>query len=395
MSENLREQLDLALEAQQATSEVLNAISRSPHDLQSILEMIVETSVRLCRSTAGHVRLLRDDGAYHIAAHKIDDPELAAAMIANPFRPSPESVAGRTVLAGETVHVHDVAADPYVSGFQKQISDHVRTAMSVPLKRDGEVIGVISVFNNYVRPYTDREIRLVETFADQALIAIENARLVEAVHRQAQVLKQFLSPAVADTLVKDGDEALRKSHRSLIATLFCDMRGFTAFCETAEPEETIEVLQTYHEEMGKLISAHKAGVDKRMGDGIMVIFNDPLPCDDPAGDAVRLAIAMRDCMAKLSEQWRRLGHRLGFGVGISLGYANIGMVGSEGRYDYTASGAAVNLANRLCDHAEDGEILLNVRAHNAIASNYKSVSNDDLSFKGIRDPVEVFKLVSS
>jgi GAF domain-containing protein len=197
LSDNLREQLDLALEAQQATSEVLSAISRSPNDLQPVLEMIVETSVRLCRSTFGHVRLLRDDGAYHIAAHKIDDPELVAAMIANPFRPGPESVSGRAVLAGETVHVPDVAADPHVSGFQKQISDKVRTAMAVPLKRDGEVIGLISVFNNYVRPYTDREIRLVETFADQALIAIENARLFnetqEALEQQSASANRFLS----------------------------------------------------------------------------------------------------------------------------------------------------------------------------------------------------------
>ena len=103
--------------------------------------------------------------------------------------------------------------------------------------------------------------------------------------------------------------------------------------------------------MGKLINAHGAGVDHRMGDGIMVLFNDPLPCDDPAGEAVRLAIAMRTRMAELGQQWKRLGHKLGFGVGISLGYATVGMVGSEGRFDYTASGTAINLASRLCDEA--------------------------------------------
>jgi len=207
-------------------------------------------------------------------------------------------------------------------------------------------------------------------------------------------LKRFLSPAVADALVSSGDETILTSHRALIATLFCDIRGFTAFCETAEPEETIEVLQAYHEEMGTLISAHGAGVDKRMGDGIMVIFNDPLPCEDPAGEAVRLSIAMRDRMATLCQQWKRHGHRLGFGIGISLGYATIGMVGSEGRYDYTASGTSVNLAARLCDQAEDGEILLSPRAYAAIEDDFRAESNGELCLKGIREPIEVFRLVT-
>ena len=143
------------------------------------------------------------------------------------------------------------------------------------------------------------------------------------------------------------------------------------------PEETIEVLQTYHEEMGKLIVAHGAGVDHRSGDGIMVLFNDPLPCDDPAGDAVRLAIAMQERMSELCAGWKRLGHRLGFGVGISLGYATIGMVGSEGRYDYTASGTAVNLAARLCDRAEDGEILLSPRTAAAIEDGFQVERSPD------------------
>ena len=186
-----------------------------------------------------------------------------------------------------------------------------------------------------------------------------------------------------------------KSHRALLGVLFCDIRGFTAFCETAEPEETIEVLQTYHEEMGKLIDTYGAGVDHRMGDGIMVLFNDPLPCEDPAGDAVRLALAMRERMIELCKRWKRLGHRLGFGVGISLGYATVGMVGYEGRYDYTASGTAVNLAARLCDRAKDGEVLLSPRAYTAIEDDFKALSNGEVSLKGIREPVEVFRLVGA
>jgi class 3 adenylate cyclase len=206
-------------------------------------------------------------------------------------------------------------------------------------------------------------------------------------------LKRFLPAAVADTVISQGADKLLSSHRALLGVLFCDIRGFTAFCESAEPEETIEVLQSYHEEMGKLINEHNAGVDHRMGDGIMVLFNDPVPCDDPAGDAVRLAVAMRAKMAELCKNWKRLGHRLGFGVGVSFGYATVGMVGYEGRYDYTASGTAVNLAARLCDRAEDGEILLSPRAYTAVEDEFVGEKTGEASLKGIREPVQIFRLL--
>jgi len=208
-------------------------------------------------------------------------------------------------------------------------------------------------------------------------------------------LKRFLSPQVANAVISSGDEGILSSHRALIGILFCDIRGFTAFCETAEPEETIEFLQTYHEEMGKLINAHGAGVDHRWGDGIMVIFNDPFPCEDPAGDALRLALAMREKMEEICLRWKRLGHRLGFGVGISLGYATVGMVGSEGRFDYTANGTAVNMAARLCDHAEDGEILLSPRAYTAVEDDFAAETLGEMTFKGIRQPVEVFRVMDA
>jgi class 3 adenylate cyclase len=275
--------------------------------------------------------------------------------------------------------------------------------------QNGEVIGAFGLAKFEVAPFDADDIALVETFAAQAAIAIENVRQFRALEAlnaelgkrvEEQVseiermgrLKRFLPAAVADTVVSSGSEKMLSSHRALLGVLFCDIRGFTAFCETAEPEETIEVLQTYHEEMGKLINEHRAGVDHRMGDGIMVLFNDPLPCDDPAGDAVRLALAMQARMAELSKSWKRMGHRLGFGVGISLGYATVGLVGYEGRSDYTASGTAVNVAARLCDHAEDGEMLLSARAAIAVEDDFHSVSLGDVALKGIREPVEIFRL---
>jgi len=281
---------------------------------------------------------------------------------------------------------------------------------------NGAGIGSIGLYRREKRLFSSDEIDLVQTFADQAVIAIENVRQFKALQERTEEvqalnesleirvdeqvgeiermgrLKRFLSPAVAEAVVTRGEDML-SSHRALIATLFCDIRGFTAFCETAEPEETIEVLQTYHEEMGHLISVHNGGVDKRMGDGVMVVFNDPLPCDDPAGDALRMALAMREKMAELSKKWKRLGHRLGFGVGISLGYATVGMVGSAGRYEYTASGTAINLAARLCDEADDGEILLSPRAYTAVEDDFAAEARGEIAFKGIKAPVEVFRVI--
>ena len=282
----------------------------------------------------------------------------------------------------------------------------------MPLMRNGLAIGAIGMRRIDPKGFTQKQIQLSQTFAAQAVIALENVRQFMAleslnaelaVRVQEQVveiermgrLKRFLPVAVADTVISSGSEKILESHRALLGVLFCDIRGFTAFCETAEPEETIEVLQTYHEEMGKLINAHGAGVDHRMGDGIMVLFNDPLPCEDPAGDAVRLAIALRERMVELCKGWKKLGHRLGFGVGISLGYATVGMVGYEGRYDYTASGTSVNLAARLCELAEDGEILLSPRAYTAIEDDFKATSEGEVSLKGIREPVEIYKLMDA
>ena len=207
-------------------------------------------------------------------------------------------------------------------------------------------------------------------------------------------LRRFLSPQVADLIVEAGDDSILQSHRCEIATLFCDLRGFTAFSETGEPEEVMEVLQRYHETMGRLIYEHDGAIDHRAGDGIMIIFNDPIACDEPALRAVRLALAMRLAMRPLTEEWRKLGHDLGFGVGVSLGYATLGMVSFEGRYDYTANGSAVNLAARLCDEARDGQILISGRAYATLDGAIEVEPLGSLDLKGFHRPIEAHSVVS-
>jgi class 3 adenylate cyclase len=381
-----------------------------------VFDAIVRNAVVLCGSLFANVFLF-DGSLLHLgASHNVDERYFQLLNEKYPLAPDRSQVSGRVILERSVIQIEDALSDPdYDKRFPK--AGQWRRMLGVPLLVDNDVVGVIVIGWREAGPVLPRHEALVQTFAAQAVIAIENVRQFKALEaRTAEVqalneglearvaeqvgeiermgrLKRFMPPAVADAVVLAGDDKLLASHRALIATLFCDIRGFTAFCETAEPEETIEVLQTYHEQMGKLISAHGAGVDHRMGDGIMVLFNDPLPCDDPAGDALRLALAMRARMAELCTGWKRLGHRLGFGVGISLGYATVGMVGSEGRYEYTASGTAVNLAARLCDQAADGEILLSARAGIAVQDDFEVESGGELTLKGIHTPTEVFRVL--
>jgi class 3 adenylate cyclase len=418
--ENVRQfrELQSRLEREAATREILQVISRSRDDEAPVFDVINETAMRLCRATESIIWTI-DGDRFVVGSVCGADPELPRIFAENPIPLNASSAAGRAVLKRALVHIEDLHADPEIRDLPVSRRLQSRTLLAVPLlSADGNPVGVITIFRREVRPFEPQQIDLVQTYATYATIAIENVRQFKALESRTEEvqalnaslefrveeqvgeiermsrLKRFLPAAVADTVVSTGSEKLLKSHRALLGILFCDIRGFTAFCETAEPEETIEVLQNYHEEMGKLIVAHGAGVDHRMGDGIMVLFNDPVPCDDPAGEAVRLAIAMRERMAALCLGWKKLGHRMGFGVGISFGYATVGMVGYEGRYDYTASGTAVNLAARLCDHAKDGEILLSPRAFTAVEDEVICEPGGTLELKGLAAPVEVMNAVA-
>jgi len=415
--DGLRAELDRMRERANATQEILEIISRTHGDEQPVFEAILENAAHLCRAPHAFLQLRNEaDTFLEVAAQNFRASDFLDLLRANPIplQNNEGSISVRALKVTTPTQYDDIrlleGTDLYTPQLGYAIeAEGMRTALFVPLIAEGEGIGVIVLYKHEVAPFKADEISLVQTFAAQAVIAVENVKQFKALERlnaelsrrvDKQVgeiermgrLKRFLPTAVADAVVTSGSEAMLKSHRALLGVLFCDMRGFTAFCETAEPEETIEVLQTYHEEMGKLINTHGAGVDHRMGDGIMVLFNDPLPCDDPAGAAVRLAIAMRERMAALCIGWKKLGHRLGFGVGVSLGYATVGMVGFEGRFDYTASGTAVNLAARLCDEAQDGEILLSPRASIAVEDDFDVESRGEVSLKGIREPVEVFRV---
>ena len=205
-------------------------------------------------------------------------------------------------------------------------------------------------------------------------------------------LQRFLPQQVAELVLSSGGEQMLVSHRRNIAVVFGDLRGFTAFSEISEPEEVMKVLGEYHEALGDLIVRYEGTLERFAGDGLMVLFNDPLPCPEPTLQAVRMAMEMCECVGELSEGWRKQGHELGFGVGIAEGYATLGTVGFRGRFEYSAIGSVTNLASRLCDEAGDGEILLSQRAFAAVEGSIQTEAARDLILKGFTRPMPAWRV---
>ena len=206
-------------------------------------------------------------------------------------------------------------------------------------------------------------------------------------------LKRFLSPQLAQIVVSSEDERLLESHRRDITVVFCDLRGFTAFSEAGEPEEVMGVLREYHETMGELIFRFEGTLERFAGDGLMVFFNDPLPCKDPALQAIKMALAMGNRAGALSHKWRRRGHQLGFGVGIAQGYATLGKIGFEGRFDYAAIGTVTNLASRLCDKAKDRQILISQRVYGEVEDVVDVEPLGELILKGLNRPIIAYNVL--
>jgi adenylate cyclase len=205
-------------------------------------------------------------------------------------------------------------------------------------------------------------------------------------------LKRFLPPQLAQLIVSSRDERILESHRREITILFCDLRGFTAFAEATEPDEVMVVLREYHTALGVLIDKFEGTVERFAGDGLLVLFNDPLPCLDPSVRAVQMAIEMRDEVAKLAEKWRRFGHELGFGIGIAHGVATLGCIGYEGRFQYSATGNVANLASRLCDQAINGQILVDANVYGAVELQADAEARGELVLKGFSRPVKAFSV---
>ena len=246
-----------------------------------------------------------------------------------------------------------------------------------------------------------RQKALNDTVQDQARqLADWNAALEERVAAQVREidrigrLRRFLSPQIAELVVSSGDgDTVLQSHRREVTVMFCDLRGFTGFAETAEPEEVMAVLRDYHACLGELIFKYGGTLERFVGDGLLVVMNDPLPCPDHPARTVRMALEMRECMGALSATWRRRGHDLGFGIGIAQGYATLGQIGFEGRVDYAAIGTVPNLASRLCGEAGAGQILISQRVFTSIEDQADANLIGELKLKGFHRLVPAYEVL--
>jgi adenylate cyclase len=312
----------------------------------------------------------------------------------HPIGPGRDSVVGRVALIGEAISLDDVLADrEYFATPGQQVAGY-RTLLGVPIAQDGSVTGVLALTRNEVRPFGDADRALATGFAEQAAIGIANARLLETIERQRGQLARFLSPQVASLVSSPDGEALLAGHRREITAMFCDLRNFTGFSESAEPEEVLGFLRRYHATVGALVVDHEGTLEHFAGDGIMVFFNDPELQADHAARAVRMAVAIRERFAEIGDEWRRRGHVLQVGIGIATGYATMGRIGFEGRYDYGGVGNAIILASRLSGEAAPGEILIAQRTFAALDGAVPAEDAGERQLKGFSRPLGVFRVAT-
>ena len=418
-----RQALAEALAHKSAITDILEVMGRSTHDVQPIFDAIVLSAAQLCQATFSAVARFDGEMLQLAALNNMSASEEAAYRKVFPRAPTTGFVMGRAFLSGEPAHVEDVtldqAYDPNTLSTLQQGAPY-RTFLGIPIIRGGESIGVIGLGRREVKPFTTSQIKLVQTFADQAVIGIENARaFTELQEKNRQVeeqsaelaewnrtletrvdeqvnqlgrmskLTRFLSPKISDLIMSGEADDPLKTRRAEVTVVYVDLRGFTAFTETADPEEVMSVLREYHAALGRGITSHDGTIEHFAGDGAMILFNAPMPMEDHELRAIRMTLELRDAVGALAEGWRKRGFVLGFGAGIAGGYATIGTIGFAERLDYSAIGNVCNLAARLCGEATDGQILISPRIFVKVEELIETEPMGEMELKGFHRPVAV------
>ena len=428
----LLNELQQSLRQQTATADVLKIISGSPGELQPVFDTMLARATELCEASYSAMWLREGDGfrnvAFHGALPEAYTDLWRSGMV---FEPGPDLPLARVSQSRKPLQIADLREDrAYLCGHPLTVAGveiaEIRTLLAVPMFKETELVGAIVIYRREVRPFTEKQIELVTSFAAQAVIAIENTRLLKELHQRTlqleaqsqevvklneqlerrvadQVgeiermsrLRRFLFPQVADLIIASGMEKQLESHRREITALFCDLRGFTGFSEISDPEDVMSLLREYHAAIGEFIIKYNGTLEHYAGDGVMVLFNDPIPILNPALQAVRMALDMRTAIGALSEKWHRLGHVLGFGIGIAHGFATLGTIGFEGRFDYAAIGTVSNVASRLCDEAKFGQILISPRVMMAVEDAVTVEPAGDFALKGLHRPMAAYNVLSA
>ena len=403
-------ELSESLEQQTATSEVLQVISSSPGELEPVFNAMLANATHICEAKFGII--FQFDGERFRCMAEVGSPPVFAEFLKQQgsFQPLKGSHLDRIMRTKQVSHTADYAAEGIPSPPVK--FGGARSTVDVPMLKDNELVGAFSIYRQEVRPFTDKQIALLTNFAAQAVIAIENARLLNDLNKLNQQLEQrvtdqvseiermgrlrrFLPPQVADLIVASGTEKQLESHRREITALFCDLRGFTGFSESSDPEDVMALLREYHAVIGEIVNKYGGTLERYAGDGVMVVFNDPIPVDNPALQAVLMAIDTRAAIGTLIEKWRKLGHDIGFGIGIAHGFATLGTIGFEGRFDYAAIGTVSNVASRLCDEAKPGQILISPRVLMAVEDAISVEPVGEFKLKGISRPLATYNVLSA